>query len=45
MENLKKKKRKKGLKEAESLLALGIFSVSVNAGVRVVHAVCERPWV
>lgn len=37
--------KKGGLSEARSLLALGMFSVSVNAGVGVVHAVCERPWV
>lgn len=48
MEDLKKEKKEKkkgGLSEAGSHLALGMFSVSVNAGVRVVHAVCERPWV
>lgn len=37
---------KKGrFSEARSNLPLGMFSVSVNARVGVVHAVCERPWV
>lgn len=34
----------KGLSGARGFLALGMLSVSVNAGVGVVHAVCERPW-
>lgn len=41
----KNEKNKEDFEKAGVSWHLGMFSVSVNAGVWVVHAVCERPWV